>query len=197
MSNELFCPAKETVMNTRPEVIRELRTLFKEGATPSRLIRHIAERHDGERNLHSLIQAYFLDAFGVPIVRGLRPTDDYQHADLRYAFLNEQLLHEMIQERSEWDTQDGARTNGTVSWLDSLNASDDQRRIHQAQAVVLPDLSRCWSQLTPAEQHFIHQSMASANGLNETVKILSRLAECLQQRIVELEAASTIALDDR
>src|SRR5437762_17538 len=93
-----------TIMSTRPEVIGELRSLFKDGATPSRLIRHIVERHNGERTFHSLIQAYFLDAFGVPIVRGLNPADDYQHADLRYAFLNEQLVHEMIQKRSEWDS---------------------------------------------------------------------------------------------
>ena len=52
-------------MNTRPEVINELRSLFKEGATPSRLIRHIVERHAGERTFHSLIQAYFHEAFGL------------------------------------------------------------------------------------------------------------------------------------
>jgi len=58
-------------MITRREVVNEICSLFKDGATPSRLIRHIAERHEGEKSLHSLIQAYFLQAFGVPIVRGI------------------------------------------------------------------------------------------------------------------------------
>ena len=109
--------------------------------------------------------------------------------------MNEQLLHEMIQRRSEWDSCSNAVTNGTGSWLDALHASDDQERNRQRQETVIPELSRCWAGLTPIEQHFIHRSMASANGLHETVKILSRLAECLQQKIVELEGASTAAAE--
>ena len=175
-------------MNPRLDVVRELRSLFEEGATPSRLIRHIVERHEGERNYHALIQAYFLEAFGVPIVRGLNPVDEYRHADLRYAFLNEQLVHDMIRTRDEWDADFGAGTNGTGSWLDSLEAHDDQRRISQVQAMAIPELSRCWSHLSPKEQDFIQRSLATANGLYESVKILSRLAECLQQQLAELRA---------
>jgi hypothetical protein len=178
-------------MNTRPEVIGELRSLFKVGATPSRLIHHIVERHEGERSRHALIQAYFLEAFGIPIVRGLNPVDDYHDADLRYAILNEQLVHDMVQKRGEWDTEFGAGTNGAVSWLDSLKVSDDQQRIREVQAAAVPELSRCWSELTAKEQHFIQRSLATANGLYETVKILSRLAECLQQQLAELHAAPT------
>jgi hypothetical protein len=180
-------------MSTRPEVINELRSLFKDGATPSRLIRHIVERHAGDRTVHALIQGYFHDAFGIPIVRGLSPIDDYQHADLRYAFLNEHLVHEIIQRRSEWDSGGGVGTSGSGSWLDTLSATDAKQRISAMQSVTLPDLSRCWSQLTPDEQYYITMSMASANGLCETVKALSRLAECLQQKIVELEAATSPA----
>jgi hypothetical protein len=173
-------------MNPRADVISELRSLFKDGATPSRLIRHIVERHEGERNIHLLVQAYFLEAFDVPIVRGLNPTDDFLEPDLRYAFLNEQIVHEMIQKRSEWDTTTG--TNGTSDWLDSVKATDDQERIRQTQSEPIPELSRCWDQLTPKEQIFIHRSLASANGLYESVKILSRLAESLQQQLAEREA---------
>jgi hypothetical protein len=175
-------------MNTRPEVINELRSLFKDGATPSRLIRHIVDRHAGERTYHSLIQACFREAFGIPIVRGLNPIDDYQHADLRYAFLNEQLVHEMIQRRSEWDSGGAAGTREDGAWLDSLTAHDDKQRLREVQSVTLPDLSECWSRLSPDEQHYIQRSFASANGLYETVKILSRLVECLQRRLDEVEA---------
>lgn len=170
-------------MNLHPEIIRELRTLFKDGATPSRLIRHIVERHEGERSYHALIQAYFFEAFGVPMVRGLSPTDDYQHADLRYAFLNEQLLHEMIQKRSEWENRDEKGTNGAGTWLDSLRANDDHQRLQQAQETLPPDLRRCWPLLTAEEQYYIQLSMASANGVFETVKILARLIERLQQKV--------------
>jgi hypothetical protein len=176
-------------MNPRPEVVHELRALFKEGATPSRLFRHIVERHPGERNSHALIQAYFWEAFGIPIVRGLSPTDEYQHTDLRYAFLNEQLVHDMIQQRGEWDDSSGAEASGRGSWLDPLKADDDQQRLRQVQAMAIPELSRCWSQLTPKEQSFIQRSLATANGLYESVKILARLAECLQQQLAELQAA--------
>lgn len=180
-------------MSTRPEVINELRSLFKAGATPSRLIRHIVDCHAGEPTFHSLIQSYFHEAFGIPIVRGLRPTDDYQHADLRYAFLNEQLVHEMIQRRNEWDN--GVPTvREAGAWLDALTASDDKQRLREVQSVKLPDLSENWSQLTVDEQHYIHRGLSSARSLYETVQILSRLAECLQQRIVELETASAPAL---
>jgi hypothetical protein len=184
-------------MRTRPQVINELRLLFRDGATPSRLIRLVVERHPEEARFHQLIQDYFREGFGIPIVRGLNPIDDYRQADLRYAFLNEQLVHEMLEKRSEWDSAEGAIMSTTGSWLDSLTVSGDQQRISQVKAVPIPELRRVWSQMTPEEQDFIDKSMASANGLYETVKILSRLAECLQQRVVELEAASMPALDDR
>jgi hypothetical protein len=183
-------------MSTRLEVVNELRSLFRDGATPSRLIRHIVERHAGERRYHQLIQDYFREGFGIPIVRGLNPIDDYRHADLRYAFLNEQLVHEMVEKRHEWDTADGVIAGTSGCWLDSLNATDDQQRSRQVKAAAVPELRRIWSQLTPEEQDYIDRSMASANGLYEKVKILSRLAEGLQQRIVELEAASVPVLED-
>lgn len=175
-------------MNPRPEVVSELRSLFKEGATPSRLIRHIAEHHKGEARLHLLTQLYFQEAFGIPIVRGLNPTDDYQHADLRYAFLNEQLIHEIVQKREEWDTANGLDSGRSASWLDTLTASGHQQRLDRIQATVIPELSQCWPQLTADEKHYIQRSLASANGLYETVKILSRLVECLQQRLNKVEA---------
>jgi hypothetical protein len=130
---------------------------------------------------------YFQEAFGILIVRGLNPTDHYQHADFRYAFLNEQLIHEMVQKRNEWDAVNGLGSGGSASWLDTLTASDHQQRLNQIQATAIPELSRCWSQLTADEQHYIQRSLATANGLYETVKILSRLVECLQQRLDEVE----------
>lgn len=168
-------------MEASPDVIAELRCMFKEGATPSRLIRHVVERHDGEGHLFSLIQSCFREAFGIPIVRGLSPVDDYQHADLRYAFLNQQLLHEMIEKRGEWDNDD------SESWLDSLTATDDDQRINQVRNVVPGELSRFWTQMTPKEREYIQVMFASSHGMSETIKIMSRLLESLQQQVNELQ----------
>ena len=90
-------------MSIQASVIQELRSLFKDGATPSRLIQHIVSRHPQERNWHGLIQAYFREGFGVSIVRGLPPAENYADINLRYAYLNEDLLHEMVHMRSSWD----------------------------------------------------------------------------------------------
>jgi hypothetical protein len=174
-------------MKTRPEVIEELRTLFKNGATPSRLIRHIAARHDDEERLHFLVQDYFMEAFGIPIVRGLDPTDDYQPSDFRHAFLSEQLLHQMIEKLSEWHTRADGSTKDDEPWFTGLVATPDEARMGQAQSAPVPDLAGCWPKLSQKEQSYMRAIMASANGLHETVKILSRLAETLQQKIDELE----------
>jgi hypothetical protein len=171
-------------MNLRPEVVVELRSLFKEGATPSRLIRHIVERHDDDSDYFGLIQFYFMEAFAVPIVRGLQPLDDYRHADLRYAFLNDDLLHNMVEKRGEWDTG-----NGADSWLDSLVAHDGMAQLERARTVVPTELHQCWPSLTPKEREYIHLLIASSRGMSERAKILSRLAECLQQQVNEHQAA--------
>jgi hypothetical protein len=57
---------------TRPEVIEELRSLFRRGATPTRLIRHIVDRHANVPDVGILIQDYFSEAFAVGLLRGLR-----------------------------------------------------------------------------------------------------------------------------
>ncbi len=169
-------------MEVSPEIVAELRCLFREGATPSRLIRHVVERHDGEGHLFSLIQTYFREAFGIPIIRGLSPVDDYQHADLRYEFLNEQLLHEMIEKRPEWDTDD------TESWLDSLVATEAHQRLREAESQMPSEFKQSWPQMTPQEQRHLVVHFASANANWETVKIMSRLLESLQQQVNELQA---------
>jgi hypothetical protein len=54
--------------------------------------------------------------------------------------------------------------------------------------MTFPELAASWDRLTAEEQAFIQRCVASANGLYETVKILARLAERLQQQIVALES---------
>ena len=167
-------------MSMRSGVVEELREMFRQGATPSRLCRLIAEHHEGEADLLFLINEYFHVAFAVPIVRGLDPLADYRHDDLRLAHLNEQLLPAMVQHRGEWDDGD--------SWLEGLVASDPADWIRTPPAVPPPDLKGCWETMTPAERNHLRMDWASAAGLAQTVKILSVLCENLQQQVNELSA---------
>jgi len=114
-------------MDIRSEVVTELRSLFRDGATPSRLIRRIVELHPGETHFY-LIQDYFREAFGVPIVRGLSRLDDYQRADLRLAYLNQMLLHEMIEKKTEWDHGRGRVLAGHGQRDGSASANQGGRR---------------------------------------------------------------------
>jgi hypothetical protein len=169
-------------MSVRPEVQEELRLLFRQGATPSRLIQLIAERHRGEQSLHGLIQIYFLETFGVPIVRGLNPLDDYESIGLKYAFLNDDVLHWMIEARTTWD-----QSSSEQSWLDALTATSIDERLRKAKEQPYSELSRNWDKLDDKERFVIQRLIAGLNGRSEQVRILARLAERLQQRVNELE----------
>lgn len=176
-------------MGTRPEVVGEIRSLFKHGATPSRLFRHIAERHEDEPNLRFLIHDYFQEAFGVPIVRGLRANDDYHQTDLRYAFHNQALLSDMVQRKGEWDS------NGGDTWLNSVHATDPAERLEQVEADIPNDLARCWSMLTPQERRFIHLAISSGSVLGEQLNVLSALCESLQQQLIADTVLATSSKD--
>lgn len=177
-------------MTVRPEVIDELRSLFKEGATPSRLMRQIAERHADEPDQYGLIQEYFLEAFAVPIVRGLKPQDDFRNTGMQYAFLNHHLLHELAVRRSEWD----AEHDRDSQWLDGAAVTDHETRVSSLERPALPELRRIWSDLTADERAAVLRASATSAGHLETVKLLARLAERLQSRVNELEAAVEPAL---
>lgn len=173
-------------MPTLPSVIQELRSMFKEGATPSRLMQHIVACHPAEESWHGVIQDYFREAFGVPIVRGLDPEDNFQNVDLRYAFLNEDLLHEMIQLRKVWDQDLNGSQGSETPWLDRLAATATEKRLQDTQRNGFPELAACWEKLNEKDRFVISRMVAGFNGRTEMVRILARLAERLQQRVVEL-----------
>ncbi len=174
-------------MHINQSVIDELRSMFKEGATPSRLIQHIVARHPNEGNWHGLIQAYFREGFGVPIVRGLDPLENYENPNLRYAYLNEDVLHEMVQFRNKWDQEDNNEGN-LSSWLDSLVATDPVERLEEFKRQEPPTTwSESWSSLNEKERNSIALTNSGYKGRTEMVHILARLVERLQQKIVALE----------
>ena len=172
-------------MPTDPRITAELRSMFREGSTPSRLIKHLLDHH-GREGFFSLLQTYFREAFAVPLVRASNRPEDYGGSDLRFAHLNVHLLHAMIQHRAEWDNAycEGDRP---VCWLDSLVAAEESELIERANPAALPEFANCWEALGQEAQKYIKRIMGNANALYERVRILATLAEQLQQRVAELE----------
>src|SRR5438270_209358 len=136
-------------MTTDPRVIAELRSLFRQGNTPTALIKHIVRSHPGERGLFSLIQAYFREGFGTSIVRVSTNPEDYTCSDLRFARLNIDLIHQMIRARPEWDKEAESSPDGAVRWLDSLAATDELELIEKPQPGTWPEFADCWEKLNP------------------------------------------------
>jgi hypothetical protein len=178
-------------MRTDPRVVAELQSMFREGNTPSSLIKHIVARHQDEPNVFPLIQSYFRAAFAVPLVRVSNRPEDYCHSDLRLAHLNIHLLHEMIQHRAEWDQERWPTTGDGLSWLDSVVATDELELIERAQPASLPEFSTCWKALDEGAQNYIKRLMGNVNALHERVRASASLTERLQQRIAELQEQLT------
>lgn len=165
-------------MPTRPDVITELRSLFRQGATPSRLLEFIRDSHPGEGNWFLLAGDYFAEAFAVPFVRVTNNPDDYSSPGLRHAHLNGRLLHQMIQNRPLWDDRQEASP-----WLDFLTASDEATLETQAKVAVSARVGDISPPLDPAVLGYLQQTTAQVAMLHERVQILARLAESLQRQI--------------
>lgn len=174
-------------MTTNESVVQELREMFRCGATPSRLLRHIVDRHPNEDSWHALIQDYFLEAFNVGIVRGLQVKDDYSHCDLRHFFLNKDVLHEMIQTAEQWTTCASTCGGSEANWFDRLDATTYEERIKEFETTPRNELSASWNNLTNDEREAINRVLAESKRKRESIDILAHLAERLQQRIRELE----------
>src|SRR5579872_2983377 len=119
-ANPCFLVQGVTAMIPDPVVVSELRLLFQQGATPSRLIQHILERHAGEEHLQFFVQDYFREAFGVDIVRGVTPFDKDRYDALDYAFLNNDVLAEMIEKQAGWNPQANHAEGEPRGWLAGL-----------------------------------------------------------------------------
>src|SRR4051812_19487255 len=93
-------------------LVRELRQMFLDGATPSRLMRHVADRHGEDDRLHFVIQDYFHEAFGIALLRLVTSDEDYS-PDPRHAHFNRNVIPEMIEHLGDWNTEPLAG-----SWLE-------------------------------------------------------------------------------
>jgi hypothetical protein len=165
-----------------PLVVNELRSLFKTGATPSALIRRIADRHAGEPKLDVLVRAYFRDAFHVPMIR-IGPEQVRQiAAGGSLPFLNVTVVHRMIQTRREWDALDGADSPSEGCWLDSVAATDEVTLIAATDPQTLPELAGSWDRMDEEAKQFIKRIIGNSHSLHEKVNVIAALAEQLQQQ---------------
>ena len=161
-------------MQVFPLVVNELRALFKDGATPSALIRQIAERHAGEPQLDGLVRLYFREAFHVPMIHVGPEQVRHVAAGGSLPTLNATVLPRMIQSRTVWDTAGGA------CWLDAVPISPTL-----AEPSAIPELADSWEKLDDAAKQFVQRLLDSARALHDNVNVLAALAEQLQSRTEE------------
>ena len=185
-------------MTTDSRVISELRDMFRAGATPSRLIDHVIDRHGNSNETYSLIQSYFEEAFEVPLVRVSkaileRPKQD----DLQYAHLNFQLLHQMLLHRNTWDDRTEVESKAEPVWYDPVEVTDRFALIEKARGGNYPELDSVWDKLDPHAKQYIFQLVGSVNICYESAILLTRLCEQLQQRLNELETRDPAAITCR
>jgi hypothetical protein len=163
-------------------LVNELRQMFIDGATPSRLMHHIANQHPDDPRLHFIISDYFREAFSIPLLRNVVSREDYS-PNSRHAHYNRDVVPEIVQRMGDWNTAD---LKG--SWLVGVSVRSLAEHRERLKAAHFEELDRVWDTLTERERLFIIRKVASANHDWDVMKSLSALAERLQQKIVELEA---------
>lgn len=160
-------------MPVHPPVVGELRALFRAGATPSALVRRVAERHAGDAGLDALVRAYFREAFHVPSVRVGPEQVRHAAAGGSLPVLNVTVLPRMVAARHEWDDAAGG------SWLDAAAAPDEP-----PDPGTLPELARSWDRMDDDARRFVARLIDTARTSHDHVAALAALAEQLQQQVV-------------
>jgi hypothetical protein len=174
-------PAPETI-------IQELRALFKQGATPSKLLRHIIGRFPGESLSAWVLRDYLEKAFCLPMARLIQPGIDYTADNPCFVALNRTLIPEIIQRRQEWDTAQEASSEGVPCWFDGLTSTSPEEARDAASRKTHPRLNTStWENLSPDEQDALRLQMAGIQTTSERVAILATLVERLQQQVECLE----------
>src|SRR5262245_53382426 len=108
-------------MRTDPRIVPELRSMFLNGATPWRLVRHIASRHEGDPNWPNYVGPYFAEAFSVATIamdRSRKPVDVDGPAP---PLLDEDLLRDMVGRAGAWRAT--PTNTPEPAWFDGLAVS--------------------------------------------------------------------------
>lgn len=160
----------------------ELRLLFMEGATVSRLIRRIASQHADETTLHQYLQDCFFRAFGVGPLRISRKLVLTPLDEEGFYSLNRFLIAEMIERYSEWGRHLASRTE--PFWKD-IQAKSSMQFIEKARPEDVPELADSWEKLDLKAQKYLRRTLGNLDEMFQNVQILARLSERLQGQILD------------
>ena len=170
-------------MDDRRDLVNELRRQFLDGATPSALLQVIRQEM-GERVSHLEACDVFNEAFQLPVVR-FGPAVVSNTTELHGRMLNKTLLMEIVQLSPEWNE------NESTSWFEGAEVTDPSELKRRVAAQPFPGISEgSWLGLRPEERESLLVQFASSQVISQRLEVLARLAERLQQKVTELEAAS-------
>jgi hypothetical protein len=177
-------------MADRTNLIDDLRNRFKDGATPSELIRRILSVLGNTISYTELCDV-LQEAFHLPVVRISLSSTAPRH-DHRGAILNKTLLMEIVQRRSDWDAPCSHTLPVKPSWMDCLSQETLEDIVNKVRAAPFPGLSdTSWSMLRPKEQEALYAHLVSSIVISQRVEVLSKLAERLQEKLSERNDTNT------
>ena len=176
-------------MHTTEEIIREVRALFKQGATLARLVHHVLGCVPGEPSSRAVARI-LQEAFHLEMVRWIEPGVDYSGEHPVFKALNRHLIPEMIQRRPEWDDSPDS------CWLDGLPHASSEAAWAIAEQEKHPYLSDdSWAKLSSQEQDSLRRVLVGARVNRELVAILNALSESLQQQVESLERQASVVAE--
>jgi hypothetical protein len=165
-------------------MIDGMRRVLKHGSTPSGLLEYVRSELGDDVSYGDLTRL-FEEAFRLPIAR-LSLSSVGPQKDDRGKVLNRTLLMEIVQRREEWDID-----AEDESWIDGLTVRSPVEVKDAVSSQPYPGLSvESWAKLRPEEQERLYVQLASSIVNSERVEVLSKLAERLQERLLEQEKAS-------
>jgi hypothetical protein len=171
-------------MKHRTELIDGLRRHLKKGSTPAGLLEYIRAEL-GDEASYGVLTGLLEEAFRLPVARLSRSSAGPEKDD-RGTILNKTLLMEIVQRREEWDTDPEE-----PSWIDGLKVRSPVDVKQAVSSAPFPGLSsESWASLKPEEREALYLQLASSMVNSERIEVLARLAERLQERILEQESAT-------
>jgi len=175
-------------MQADPQIVAELRTMFLNGATPSRLVRHIAARHEGD-DWPAYVDAYFAESFSVTTFATNGHTLNVDLDRIESFEFDVDILRDMVGRIGVWRASvDDAPA---PAWCDGFSVSSDDLKMNdKTRPESHPALADSWASMTPRAREFVRQAMVNAQGYYERMQVLGRLVERLQEQVIEFERQS-------
>jgi len=163
------------------DVTAELRAMFIDGATVSRMFQYIESQNKCDNTSNSLyLWKSFCEAFGVPLIRGIMTTSHSPCID--HAHFNTEVVPDIVQRIDEWCPGDL-----TGTWLDGVRIASYEEYREASEKPISKHLERAWPLLQDEEKDFIISGLSYKDYCFYLARCLARLAERLQEKIAAFE----------